>query len=196
MVIPLPPLTVSPPRSPRSGPTRLALHFTCTFGKLNYLLHSPMHPIGVTRGEMGQDSGSINAFPKEGVMLQTSQRKVRCLKEPQSARMLEHKPRFPGVPKNSCQHRQVINPPLAQCFKAPKLISHTKVHVESAVQPHQHRTRAPEAHAPLQALSRTKPSTQFSREVQRGQAPQKPAGYTLSLPFLSMSRLGRKASIS
>lgn len=99
-------------------------------------------------------------------------------------------------PKNSCQHRQVINPPLAQCFKAPKLISHTKVHVESAVQPHQHRTRAPEAHAPLQTLSRTKPSTQVSREVQRGQAPQKPAGYTLSLPFLSMSRLGRKASIS
>lgn len=96
---PLPSQAVPSPRSLRSGPMRLALGFTCRFGSPTHLLHSPKHPIGVTRGEMGQHSGTINAFPEKGVMLQGKQRQARCLYQPPCPTALKHSPSSPGVPK-------------------------------------------------------------------------------------------------
>lgn len=48
-------------------------------GNLTHFLHSPVHPVRVTRGKMGEDSGSIDAFPEKGVILEGSQRKAWCL---------------------------------------------------------------------------------------------------------------------
>lgn len=160
--IPLPSQAVPSPRSLRSGPKGLAVHFTYSSGNLTHLLHSPVHPIGVTRGEMGQDSGTIYAFPEKGVMLERSQRKVWCLIQPpcttqcQNVKAQLHcSQEYPKGNLWSCWYQKGINSRLAQCFKAPKLISHTNVHMEATLQPHQHRTYALRAQASLQALSNT-----------------------------------------
>lgn len=72
----LPSQAVPSPRSLTSGLKGLALPFLCRSGNLTHLFHSPMHPIGITRGEMGQDLGTVNAFPEEGVMLKGRKSKM------------------------------------------------------------------------------------------------------------------------
>lgn len=53
----------------------------CRSGNLTHLLHSPMHPIGITRRKMGQDLGTVNAFPEKGVMLEGRERKMWCTRD-------------------------------------------------------------------------------------------------------------------
>jgi len=158
----LPSQAVPSPRSLRPGPEGLALHFTRRSGNLTHLLHLPVHPIGIARWEMGQDSGTINAFPEKGVMLEGSQRKARCLIQPpcptQCWNALQHSPTVPrSSQKELSGHGSTRkrNSPLAQCFEAPKLTSHARVCVEGTLQPHQHKACALKARASLQALANT-----------------------------------------
>lgn len=65
------------PQEPHTWPQGTgALPSSCRSGNLTHLFHSPVHPIGITRGEMGQDLGTVNAFPEEGVVLEGRERKM------------------------------------------------------------------------------------------------------------------------
>lgn len=152
-VIPLPSQAVPSSRTLRSGPEGLALHFACRSGNLTHLLHSPVHLIGVTRGEMGKDLGTINAFPEKSVMLEGNQRKVWCLIQPPCTTECQNAKAQPCY-SQEFQGKEIYSP-LGQCFKARKLISHKYVCVEGTLQPHQYRTRALKAYASLQALSQS-----------------------------------------
>lgn len=78
------PNSLCPTKLPRHCPLpgashlapRVALPFSCRSGNVTHLFQSPMHPIGITRGEMGQDLGPVNAFPEKGVMLEGRERKI------------------------------------------------------------------------------------------------------------------------
>lgn len=80
---PLPALPLLSQAIPSPGASNL---HTCRSGHLTHLLHSSVHPIGVSRGEMGQHSGAIDAFPEKGVMLEGSQREVSCTTQCQNAK--------------------------------------------------------------------------------------------------------------
>lgn len=87
----------------------------------------------------------------------------------------------------SCRYQKEINSPLAQCFKAPKLISHTNVCVEGTLQPHQCRTLALKAQASSQALSNTQSPAPLSPGKCTGDRHfRAPRGLKLGLHFLSM----------
>lgn len=80
----LPSQAVPSPRSLTPGLRGLALPFSCRSSNLTHLFHSPMHPIGITRGEMGQDLGTVNAFPEKRVMLEGREGKIWCTRAFQS----------------------------------------------------------------------------------------------------------------
>lgn len=180
--IPLPSQAVPSPRNLRSAPEGLALHFMCRSGDLTHLLHSPVHLIGVTRGEMGQDSGTINAFPEKGVMLEGRQKKVWSLVQPPvpcSAKMLKHSP----IVLRRCQ--KDISGHASACHKDKFTLSSGFQGSQTRFPPkcvHEGHTSITLAQTsctkspgfPASPVKHTKPSTFVTREVHRQQALQSP----------------------